>query len=74
MACSPMRRSILLPRGCPRLPCPRCLLLRGEPSKDGSAPRKLIKHHFVPIRVTSIIVCILQMEEALHRSNLSNVI
>lgn len=56
------------------MPLPHCPLLQGEPSKDYSALRKLIKRHFVPIKDIIIIICILQMEEALHRSNLSNVI
>lgn len=61
------------PQGCPCLP----LLLShswAKPAKGCSARHKLIKHHFVPIRDIIIIICILQMEEAVHRSYLSNVI
>lgn len=71
--CAPPRDSVLLPRAV--LACPCCSPAPwAEPAEGCSACRKLIKRHFVPIRDIIIIICILQMEEAVHRSNLSNVI
>lgn len=61
------------PQGCPCVP----LVLScswAEPAQGCSACHKLIKRHFVPTRDIIISICILQMEEAVHRSNLSNVI
>lgn len=50
------------------------LPLQDEPSKDCRVLLKLTEHHRVPLRDIIIIICILQMEQVLHRSNLSNVI